>query len=60
VKRAVDIAPDSPHASYFAAISAAARGDKQEASRMINRALEQGYPKALAVSDPALRGVTIR
>ena len=60
VKRAVDIAPDSPHVSYFAAVSAAARGDKQEASRMINRALEQGYPKALAVSDPALRGVTIR
>jgi len=60
MKRAVELAPDSPHASYFAAISAAARGDKQEASRMINRALEQGYPKALAVSDPALRGVTIR
>jgi|APFre7841882724_1041349.scaffolds.fasta_scaffold01705_3 TolB-like protein/Flp pilus assembly protein TadD/DNA-binding winged helix-turn-helix (wHTH) protein len=60
LKRAVDLAPDSPHASYFAAVAAAARGDKQEASRMINRALEQGYPRALAVSDPALRGVTIR
>jgi len=60
VKRAVDLAPDSPHVSYFAAIAAAARGDKQEASRMISRAFEQGYPKALAVPDPSLRGVTIR
>ncbi len=60
LKRALDLAPDSPHASYFAAVAAVARGDKQEASRMINRALEQGYPRALAVSDPALRGVTIR
>jgi tetratricopeptide (TPR) repeat protein len=58
--RALELAPDSPHASYFAAISAAARGDKQEASRMINRALEQGYPRVMVVSDPSLRGVTIR
>jgi len=60
VSRALDLAPDSPHASYFAAVAAAARDDKKGASRMINRALEQGYPMALAVSDPALRGVTIR
>jgi TolB-like protein/tetratricopeptide (TPR) repeat protein/DNA-binding winged helix-turn-helix (wHTH) protein len=58
--RALELAPDSPHASYFAAVSAAARGDKQEASRMINRALEQGYPRVMVVSDPSLRGVTIR
>jgi TolB-like protein/Flp pilus assembly protein TadD len=60
LKRALELAPDSPHVSYFAAIAAAARGDNQEASRMINHALEQGYPRALAVPDPALRGVTIR
>ena len=58
-KRAVELSPESPHVSYFAAISAAARGDRQQASRLINRAIEQGYPKALAVSDPALRGVRI-
>jgi len=60
LKRALELAPDSPHASYYAAVSAAARGDKQEASRMINRALEQGYPRVLAAADPALRGVKIR
>ena len=59
-KRALELAPESPFVSYYAAIAAAARGDKQEASRMIDRALEQGFPKALAVPDPALRGVTIR
>lgn len=59
-KRALELAPESPFVSYYAAIAAAARGDKQEASRMIGRALEQGFPKALAVPDPALRGVTIR
>ena len=59
-KRALELAPESPFVSYYAAIAAAARGDKQEASRLIGRALEQGFPRALAVPDPALRGVTIR
>jgi len=59
-KRAMELAPESPFVSYYAAIAASARGDTQEASRMIGRALEQGFPKALAVPDPALRGVTIR
>jgi TolB-like protein/tetratricopeptide (TPR) repeat protein/DNA-binding winged helix-turn-helix (wHTH) protein len=60
VNRAVELTPDFPQVRYFAAIAAATRGDRQEASRQINRAIEQGYPKALAVPDPALRGVQIR
>lgn len=35
-------------------------GRMEEAATMYKRALEQGYPRVLAVSDPALRGVTIR
>jgi len=59
VSRAMELAPDSPQATYFAAVAAAGRGDRQEASRLINRAIEQGYSKVLAVPDPALKGVPI-
>jgi TolB-like protein/Flp pilus assembly protein TadD/DNA-binding winged helix-turn-helix (wHTH) protein len=60
VSRAMELAPDSPQATYFAAVAAEGRGDRQEASLLINRAIEQGYSKVLAVSDPALKGVPIR
>ncbi len=59
VARGMELAPNSPEASYFAALAAAGRGDRQEASRLINRAIEQGYSKVLAVPDPALKGVPI-
>ena len=59
-KRAAELSPESAAVSYGAAISAAVRGDRQEASRQINRAIKQGYPRALAVADPTLRGVQIR
>lgn len=59
VSRAMELAPDSPQATYFAAVAAEGRGDRQEASLLINRAIEQGYSKVLAVSDPALKGVPI-
>jgi TolB-like protein/Flp pilus assembly protein TadD/DNA-binding winged helix-turn-helix (wHTH) protein len=59
VARAMELAPDSPQASYFAAVAAAGRGDRQDASRLIKRAIDQGYSKVLAVPDPALKGVPI-
>ena len=59
VKRALELAPESPQATYFAAVAAAGRGDRQEASRLINRAIEQGYSKVLAAPDPALKGIPI-
>ncbi len=57
--RAMELAPDSPQVAYFAAVAAAGRGDKPEASRLINRAIQQGYSKVLATPDPALKGVPI-
>ena len=58
-QRALELGPDSPHVSYFAATAAAGRGDRQQASRLIKRAIEQGYPKALVRPDPALKGIPI-
>jgi len=60
LQRALELVPDSPYVSYFAAIAAAGRGDRTEAARLLARAVEQGYPKALAKADPALRGIPIR
>jgi len=59
VARALELDPDTPFVGYCAALAAADRGDRQEASRLINRAIEQGYSKVLAVPDPALKGVPI-
>lgn len=59
VARAMEIDPDTPFVVYCAAVAAADRGEREEASRLINRAIEQGYSKVLAKPDPALKGVRI-
>ena len=58
-QRAIELGPERPYVSYFAALTAAQQGDRTEAARHVKRALELGYPRALAVSDPALKGVPI-
>ena len=59
VQRAIELGPERPYVSYLAALTAARQGDRQQAARHVKRALEPGFPRALAVSDPALKGVPI-
>ncbi len=59
VARALELAPDSPYVSYFAALTAADLGDREEAGRRIRHAIELGYSRDLARPDPALKGVPL-
>ena len=57
--RGLELAPDSPYVSYFAAVTAADRGDREEAARHARHAIEGGLSRAFLVPDPALKGVDI-
>jgi tetratricopeptide (TPR) repeat protein len=59
VQRSIELGPERPYVSYFAALTAAQQGDREQAARHMRRAMELGYPRVLAVSDPALKGVPI-
>jgi tetratricopeptide (TPR) repeat protein len=59
VDRAIELEPGSPYVNYFAAISAADRGDRKLATQRIRQAIESGYSRLLAVPDPALKGIPI-
>jgi len=58
-RRGIELGPERPVVSYFAALAAAEQGDREQAVRLVNRALELGFPRALAVSEPALKGIPI-
>ena len=58
-RRGIELGPERPAVSYFAALAAAQLGDREQAVRLANRALELGYPRALVVSEPALKGIPI-
>ena len=59
VQRGLELGPERPYVSYYAALAAAQLGDREQAARHVKRAFELGYPRALAVADPALKGVPI-
>lgn len=59
VTRGMELGPEVPYVIYCAAIEAADRGDRQEAARLLSRAIERGFSRALAVPDPAFKGVPI-
>ena len=58
-RRGIELGPERPAVSYFAALAAAEQGDREQAVRLVNRALELGFPRALVVSEPALKGIPI-
>ncbi len=57
--RGLELGPDDSFVTYLAAISAADRGDRAEAKRLIDLAISQGFSKTLAKPDPALQGIPI-
>jgi TolB-like protein/tetratricopeptide (TPR) repeat protein/DNA-binding winged helix-turn-helix (wHTH) protein len=59
LQRALEIGADSPFVSYFAAIAAADRGDREEAGRLARRAIELGHSRVLVTADPALKGIPV-
>ena len=58
-QRAIELGPERPYVRYFAALTAAQQGHRDQAASQIKRAIELGYPRSLAVPDPALKGVPI-
>jgi TolB-like protein/Tfp pilus assembly protein PilF/DNA-binding winged helix-turn-helix (wHTH) protein len=54
IQRAVTMAPDDAFVSYYAAISAADRGDHTEAVRWVSKSIAQGYPGSLMEADPVV------
>ena len=59
LQRALEIGADSPFVSYFAAMAAADRGDREEAGRLARRAIELGHSRVLVTADPALKGIPV-
>ena len=57
--RALELGEQLPMVTYFAGLAAAEQGRKQEASQLVRRALEQGYPRLLVEREPALEGIPI-
>jgi TolB-like protein/Flp pilus assembly protein TadD/DNA-binding winged helix-turn-helix (wHTH) protein len=57
--RALELGAQLPTVTYFAGLTAAQQGRKQEASQLVRRALEQGYPRLLVEREPALEGIPI-
>lgn len=59
LNRAMELGPDRPYVHYYAAVAAADRGDREEAARLIRLAVQHGYSRLLATSDPAFQRVQI-
>ncbi len=57
--RALELGEQLPMVTYFAGLTAAEQGRKQEASQLVRRAMEQGYPRLLVEREPALEGIPI-
>ena len=55
--RADAIAQDNPYSAYYRAVAAADRGDGETARRLVDRAVELGYPADAISADPALKPV---
>ncbi len=53
--RAMDLGGDSPYVAYYAAVAMTARGDTEEAARLVKLAVANGYPQSLLETDPLLR-----
>lgn len=58
-RRALELGEDTPYVSYFAALAAADRGDRETAAQLASRAIELGLSPVLVAADPALKGVAI-
>lgn len=59
VDRAIELEPGSPYVNYFAAVTAADRGDRELATQRIRKAIDSGYSRLLAAPDPALKGIPL-
>ena len=59
LSRALELGPDMPYVHYYGAVAAADRGDRGEAARLVQSALQHGYSKVLVAADPALRDVPL-
>jgi tetratricopeptide (TPR) repeat protein len=57
--RAMEISHERPFVTYCAALAAADRGEREEARRLIEHAIEEGYSRVLAIPDPGLKGIPI-
>ena len=57
VRAALATAPDSPDLLYNASLVAALAGRRAEALRLLGRAAEAGYSRALIASEPELAGL---
>jgi tetratricopeptide (TPR) repeat protein len=59
VSRALELGPEMPYVHYYAAVSAADRGDREEAARLVQLALQYGYSDVLVRADPAFRNIPL-
>ena len=59
MQRALELGSERPQVNYFAAVAAMQLGNREGAALRIRRAIEVGFPRALAASDPALKGIPI-
>lgn len=59
MERALEMGVASPFVNYLAALAAADRGDRDEAARLVKRAIELGQSRVLVAAEPALKGIPI-
>ncbi|MCM2310929.1 MAG: tetratricopeptide repeat protein [Steroidobacteraceae bacterium] len=57
--RALEMEADSPSVNYLVALTAADRDDREEAARLVKRAIELGQSRVLVAAEPAFEGITI-